>query len=207
MLIRLKCCISFLLALLCLFFSTTDRILASDVDGLAFFRATKDNSGYKKSPTRYERILITDRAAKHEYYVERHPAHVVSTYAIQAVVVGKTKKYGNSPEELREFAKEVSGENAKSDESRIDYPKGFTYNLTFRLAEQESKRFIKFNDANLNKSFEVRIGGRSRGVVEPAYPYEPDESKHAEFTIITDEDDASKIKELLSPFEGKVIWQ
>jgi hypothetical protein len=207
MLIPLKCCIWFFLAVFWLFFSTTDRILAGDVDGLAFFRATKGMAEYEKNPAKFDRVSISDWTGKHEYYVERRPTHVVSMHAIEAVVVGKTKKYGNSPEELRELAKEVFGANAKSGESRIDYPKGFTYNLTFRLAEQEGKRFIRFNDANLNKSFELKIGGRSRGVIDLVYPYEPGESKQTEFTLHIEEDDASKIEALLSPFEGKVIWE
>jgi hypothetical protein len=85
---------------------------------------------------------------------------------------------------------------------------GFFYSLTFRFAREEGKRLIRFNDTNLKQSFDVRIGGGSIGVIDFVYPFEMDKSNNTyEFTIDLPESDADKIKELLSPFSGKVIWE
>jgi hypothetical protein len=45
----------------------TAGTFASDVDGLAFFRATKDKGEYAKNPARYERLAINDWTGKDEY--------------------------------------------------------------------------------------------------------------------------------------------
>ena len=174
-----------------------------------FFRATEDKGKYAKASERYERLVIKDAMGKHEYYIERRPAHVVSRYAVETVLVTKTRKYGNSPEEQRALAEEVFGTKSKSSKRNTDYPRGFTYSLTCRIASKESKRLIRFNDTNLKQSFEVKIGGRSIGVLDFELPFEPDTShnKYVEFTIPLLEDDADRIKELLSPFSGKVIWE
>ena len=50
--------------------------------------------------------------------------------------------------------------------------------------------------------------GRSIGVVEFLFPYEPDSSDdQSEFTFHLQEDDPNAIKVMLSPFSGKVSWE
>jgi hypothetical protein len=85
---------------------------------------------------------------------------------------------------------------------------GGAYVLIFRITENEGKRLGKFNNANLHQSFQIKITGRSVGVVEFLFPHEPDSSDNQnEFTFHLQEDDPNAIRVMLLPFSGKVSWE
>ena len=80
------------------------------------------------------------------------------------------------------------------------------YVLIFRVVENEGKRLGKFNKANLNQSFHTKIVGRSIGVVDFLFPYEPDSpDNQGKFTFHLQEDDPNAIKITPLPFSGRVF--
>jgi hypothetical protein len=175
----------------------------SEIDALAFFRATEDQEKYRTSPGAYESEPVRDQMRR-QFYIERRVAHQVSIRDIEAVRVKKAIGYGSQSDYLRAMIDERMGRTKKTN----TVPVPGAYVLIFRIAENEGKRLGKFNNANLHQSFQIKITGRSIGVIDFLFPREPDSSDNQnEFTFHLQEDDPSAIKVMLLPFSGKVSWE
>ena len=176
---------------------------ASEVDALAFFRATEDKDKYRRAPGAYESEAVRDQRSR-QFYIERRVAHRVAIRDIEAVRVKKAIGYGSQSDYTRAMIDERMGRTKETN----TVPVPGAYVLIFRIAENEGKRLGKFNNANLHQSFQIKITGRSIGVLEFLFPYEPDSSDHqSEFTFYLQEDDPNAIKVMLLPFSGKVSWE
>jgi hypothetical protein len=176
---------------------------ASEVDALAFFRATEDKEKYQRSPGAYDSEPVRDQASR-QFYIERRVAHRVSIRDVEAVIVKKAIGYASQSDFLQALIEEKMGRTKKTD----TVPVPGAYVLIFRIAENEGKRLGNFTNANLNQSFNLKIAGRSIGVINFVFPYEPDSpDNQGEFTFHLKEDDPNSIKVMLLPFSGKVSWK
>jgi len=163
---------------------------------------------YTKAPVNYERIVYKTASGEHEFYVERQPSHEIPESGIESVRVGKTKKFGNSLEEQKELERiirEIETKGTVTKNAQETYPTGFYYSLTFKLTPPEWERYVAFSNKNLNGSFQMRLGKHNQGVL----PFLVDESSATgrEFTINTQEDNSTRIKERLSPLKNRVFWE
>jgi hypothetical protein len=193
----------FLLSVLLLLLLPMEVDATSDVDALAFFRATDDKEKYRSALGAYESEPVRGQMHR-QFYTERRVAHQVSIRDIEAVRVKKAIGYGSQSDYWRAMIDEKMGRTKKTNTA----PVPGAYVLIFRIAENEAKRLGKFNNANLHQSFQIKITGRSIGVIEFLFPYEPESSDHqSEFTFHLQEDDPNDIKVMLLPFSGKVSWE
>jgi hypothetical protein len=71
-------------------------------EDIAFFPAIQDEAVYAKNPTKYERLVVNDRTGTHEYYMEKHPTHVISKNAIESVTVSEMRKFTATGESFPE---------------------------------------------------------------------------------------------------------
>jgi hypothetical protein len=176
---------------------------------LAFFRVV-DKAAYARSPANYERVVYRDRAGDDVVYIERRPAHQIPANGIVAILVTKTKKFGNRPEEkneLERISKEIETTGRVTKRSPETYPSGFYYSITFKMNPSEYKRFSLFANRNLKGSFQMRLGKSDLWVLPYFLPYDESSKDEMEFGIATQEDDANRIKEMLSPIRDKVSWK
>ena len=175
----------------------------ADSDSIAFFRAINDKSRYVKDQGRYRRITVKELSGDHQYYVERKPAHVIPASAVESVIVRKSKKYGSSREETAEAVRETSGGKAPQ-----TFPRGFFYNVSFKIKAPEGQKFSVFTDRNKLDLFEPRIGRRTLSLLQFDLPFEPDDNGSLEFTVYLQEEDLKKLEtEMLTPFKGKIKWE
>lgn len=180
----------------------------TDPNTLAFFRATEDKAAYSKNPVKYDHVILREPTGKRAYYIERKPTHIIPREAVESVIVRKTKIYGSSDEETLKALQETLESMSKTTRKRqLEYPRGFSFNITFKIKPPESKKFSVFTKTNMGGFFQSRIGKRSVALVQFALPIEPDKSGSLEFTIYMQEDDADKVREMLSPFKDKVVWE
>jgi hypothetical protein len=176
---------------------------ATEIDALAFFRATEDKEKHRTSPGAYESEPVRDQASR-QFYIERRVAHRLSIRDVEAVTVKKAIGYASQSDFLQALIEEKMGRTKKTD----TVPVPGAYVLIFRIAENEGKRLGNFTNANLNQSFNLKIAGRSIGVINFVFPYEPDSpDNQGEFTFHLKEDDPNSIKVMLLPFSGKVSWK
>jgi hypothetical protein len=176
---------------------------------LAFFRAV-DKATYARSPANYERVVYRDRTGDDVVYIERRSAHQIPANGIVAVLVTKTKKYGNSSEEKKELeriSKEIETTGKVTKRTPETYPSGFYYSITFKMTAPAFKRFVLFANKNSKASFQMRLGKRDLGVLPHFVYYEDDSTEDMEFGIATQTDDTNRIKEMLSPIKDKVSWE
>ena len=182
----------------------------SEVITLDYFQVV-DKATYAKSPEKYERVVYRDSGREEEVYVERRPAHQIPATGIESVVVRKEKKYGRSPEEreaLQKFLKEsLNPKSGKEKRVPETYPSGFFYSITFKLKPSAWKKEILFNNKNVGRSFQMKMGGRDLGISPLGAPIEEDSKDEMEFTLYTVDDDTNRVKEMLSPIKNKVIWE
>lgn len=174
---------------------------------LTYYRVV-DKTVYGKAPTKYERVLYRGSWGEYEIFVERRPAHEIPASRIVSVTVGKTRKFGNSTEEQKELegiAREIEEKGTVTKRTEGTYPGGFYYNLTYKLTSSEWKRYVAFNNKNLKGSFQMRLGTHHHGVLP--FLLEENLAEGTEFTIDTQEDDANRIKDRLSPLKNKVFWK
>ena len=174
-------------------------IAAEYVATIAFFRAIQDTAVYARNPAKYEHLVINDRTGKHEYYIEKEPAHVIPKSAIESVTVREAQKFTATGEPFPET-------KPNSQSKRVRRVPKF-YELTFKIRAPDGKRFSLFTKKNSHSFFETIIGKESIGLQEFDWPFEPDESGGLEFQFSLRDDDGSKLKELLSPFKDLVIWK
>jgi len=197
-----------LLIILSLLVFVARFITAADLNTLAFFRAIEDKAAYAKNPTNYDLRVLNGPTGEREYYIEQKPAHVIPRDAVESVIVRQTKRYGSSDEELLKALQEALESSTKrTTQSPGDYPRGVSFNITFKIAPPEAKQFSVFTRNNKQGSFQSRIGRRSVALVQFDLPFEPDKTGHLEFTFYLQEDDTHKVSEMLSPFNGKVVWE
>ena len=128
-----------LLSVLLLLLLPMEIDATSDVDALAFFRATEDKEKYRISPGAYESEPVRDQMRR-QFYIERRVAHQVSIRDIEAVRVKKAIGYGRQSDYWRAMIDERMGRMKKSD----SVPVPGSYVLIFKIAEKEGKRLGKF---------------------------------------------------------------
>jgi hypothetical protein len=151
-------------------------------------------------------VVYRDRTGDDVLYVDRRPAHQIPVTEIVAVLLTKTKKYGNCPEEKKELeriSKEIETTGKVTKRTPETYPSGFYYSITFKMTASAFQRFVAFANKNTKASFQMRLGKRDLGVLPYLVHYE----EGTEFGIATQQDDANRIKEMLSPIEEKVSWE
>jgi hypothetical protein len=187
-----------LVLLLSFAFPTVRLIAAEGAATIAFYRATKDQAVYTKSPAKYEHVVVNDRTGRLEYYKERQPAHAIPKSAIESVIVKEMQVYTATGEPIPE-----AKSNPQSKSTRRVF-RG--YELIFKIKSPEGKNFSVFTEKNKQGFFETIIGKQSIGLQEFDLPFEPDESGGLEFTVYLREDAGSgKLKEMLSSFKELVI--
>jgi hypothetical protein len=182
--------------------------LGAEFDAIAFHRATETKSRISKNAQTYERVTVMNGKNRFEYDVERSAAYVIKDRVVESLIVEKTRRFGSTPSELLELGKEVYRKDSKSSpRAQSDSPFGYSYDLVFRIALQEGRRFMSFANANLGNKFNLRVDNHSVGVLIFDIPFDRQTTKYFEFTAPVLEDDADKLKKMLSRFSGKVIWQ
>src|SRR5262249_44915428 len=157
---------------------------ASDPDTLTFFRAIQDKD--VRNAVKYDHVVIREAAGERGYYVEHQPAYIIPANAIESIVVRTTKWL-------------------KPDSGSKRLPK--TFNVTFKIRPPEGQKFSAFTKKNSQEFFQSRIGNQSLSMTQFVLPFEPDDSGTLEFTFYLREDDSNKLREVLSPFKGKLIWE
>src|SRR5215207_9450924 len=88
---------SFILVLLAVLLLLPLRIeldAASEVDALAFFRATDDSEKYRRASAAYDSERVRDQTSR-QFYIERRVAHRVSNRDIETVTVKKAIGYAS----------------------------------------------------------------------------------------------------------------
>lgn len=191
-----------ILTLLFLVAPSRSLVAATDLDNISFFRAIQGRDTYAKDPAKYDRVVIKDVTAEREYYIERQPAHSIPGSAIESIIVRKTKIYGSDRKEIEDAVREtLEGKQPR------DFHRGFFYSVTFKIKAPASKRFTVFTEKNKQQRFRARIGKRNVDVIEFDLPFEVDASGTLEMTFYLQEDDANKIKEMLSLIKTNVVWE
>lgn len=186
----------------------TELGFGGEFDAVAFFRAIENQDKFSKSPKSYERLIVEDDRGRRVYDVDRRAAFLVRSRSVETIIVKKIRKYGSAVSGLRELTEEAYGKSPQhSQDNRPDDAKGYSYQISFRLARREGNQFISFANANLKQAFNIRINNQSVGVLSFEIPFERQKTKYVEFAIPFLEDDADKIKGLLSRFSGKVVWE
>jgi hypothetical protein len=202
----LKHNIYLLLLFLTFFLLSATVTRAAEFDAIAFYRAT-EAKGSKQSQ-KYDRITIKNGNNRLVYDVERGATYVIKDRFVETIIVEKTRRFGSTPSELMELAREAYSQSSKSSlQDQSDSSYGYSYNLRFRIASQEVSRFMKFANANLDRTFKATIDNHIIGIIGFHVPFDRQTTKYFEFTAPVLDDDADRLKRMLSRLSGKVIWQ